>query len=25
VISETIMAGICIYWFKKGSWRTVEI
>lgn len=25
VISETIMAGICIYWFRRGSWRTVKI
>lgn len=25
VISETIMMGICIYWFRQGSWKLVEI
>lgn len=25
VISETIMAIMCIYWFRRGTWRTVEI
>jgi len=25
VISETIMAGICILWFRKGDWKLIEI
>jgi len=25
VISEGIMALICIYWFRRGSWKLVEI
>ena len=25
IISETIMAGICIVWFRKGHWKLVEI
>ena len=25
IISETIMAGICVVWFKRGDWKLVEI
>ena len=25
VISETIMAVICVVWFKRGDWKLVEI